>query len=64
MSRRKYTCLKTTTGTAKRAKKTDKYGMTDEKNENAKNTEKKKIVMALTAMTRAAPNRYSDKNRQ
>ena len=36
------------------SKKTDKYGMTDEKNENAK-TQKKKIVMALTAMTRAAP---------
>ena len=37
------------------SKKTDKYGMTDEKNENAKTQKKRKIVMALTAMTRAAP---------
>ena len=35
-------------------KETDKYGMTDKTNENVK-TQKKKIVMALTAMTRAAP---------
>lgn len=36
------------------SKKTDKYGMTDEKMRMPKHR-KKKIVMALTAMTRAAP---------
>ena len=37
------------------SKKTDKYGMTDEKMRMPKHRKKRKIVMALTAMTRAAP---------
>ena len=40
------------------SKKTDKYGMTDEKNENAK-TQKKENCYG-----KSSTNRYSDKNRQ
>ena len=45
------------------SKKTDKYGMTDEKNENAK-TQKKENCYGSDSYDKSSTNRYSDKNRQ
>ena len=44
------------------SKKTDKYGMTDEKNENAK-TQKKENCYGSDGYDKSSTNRYSDKNR-
>lgn len=45
------------------SKKTDKYGITDEKNENAK-TQKKENCYGSDSYDKSSTNRYSDKNRQ
>lgn len=42
------------------SKKTDKYGMTDEKNENAK-TQKKENCYGSDSYDKSSTNRYSDK---
>ena len=44
-------------------KETDKYGMTDETNENAK-TQKKENRYGSDSYDKSSSNRYSDKNRQ
>ena len=44
-------------------KETDKYGMTDETNENAK-TQKKENRYGSDSYDKSSTNRYSDKNRQ
>ena len=45
------------------SKKTVKYGITDEKNENAK-TQKKENRYGSDSYDKSSTNRYSDKNRQ
>ena len=45
------------------SKKTDKYGMTDEKNENAK-TQKKENCYGSDSYDKSSTNRYSDKKKQ
>ena len=44
-------------------KENDKYGMTDETNENAK-TQKKENRYGSDSYDKSSSNRYSDKNRQ
>ena len=63
MSRRKYTCLKNYNKYSEENKETNKYGMTDETNEDVK-TQKKENRYGSDSYDRNSTNRYSDKNRQ
>ena len=62
MSRRKYTCLNYNKYSEEN-KETNKYGMTDETNEDVK-TQKKENRYGSDSYDRNSTNRYSDKNRQ